>query len=137
MQEKEAKMKQQTTPFAVAVVDVQAIINVSSEVRALKEEQAVRTQELNQWLQKAQNEVNTEQDKVKQQALLQKYNAEFTLKRREIAINYQEKLKVVCDNIEHTIAEEAKAKGYQLVLAKNVTIYGGTDITEDIAKIVK
>lgn len=137
MQEKEAKMKQQTTPFSVAVVDVQAIVNVSSEVRALKEEQAVRTQELNQWLQKAQNEVNTEQDKVKQQALLQKYNAEFTLKRREIAINYQEKLKVVCDNIEHTIAEEAKAKGYQLVLAKNVTIYGGTDITEDIAKIVK
>jgi len=137
MQEKGNKMKQETSPFAVAVVDVQAIINVSSEVRALKEEQAVRTQELNQWLQKAQNEVNTEQDKVKQQALLQKYNAEFTLKRREIAINYQEKLKVVCDNIEHTIAEEAKAKGYQLVLAKNVTIYGGTDITEDIAKIVK
>ena len=137
MQEKGNKMKQETSPFAVAVVDVQAIVSVSSEVRSLKEEQALKTQELNQWLQKAQNEVNTEQDKVKQQALLQKYNAEFTLKRREIAINYQEKLKVVCDNIEHTIAEEAKAKGYQLVLAKNVTIYGGTDITEDIAKIVK
>ena len=137
MQEKGNKMKQETSPLSVAVVDVQAIVSVSSEVRALKEEQAVKTQELNQWLQKAQNEVNTEQDKVKQQALLQKYNAEFTLKRREIAVNYQEKLKVVCDNIEYTIAEEAKAKGYQLVLAKNVTIYGGKDITEDIAKIVK
>lgn len=130
-------MKQETNPFAVAVVDVQAIVNISSEVRALREEQVLKTQELNQWLQNAQNEVNTEQDKVKQQALLQKYNAEFTLRKREIAINYQEKLKVVSDNIEHTIAEEAKAKGYQLVLAKNVTIFGGTDITEDIAKIIK
>lgn len=137
MQEKGNKMKQETPQFAVAVVDVQTIVNVSSEVRALKEEQAVKTQELNQWLQRAQNEVNAEQDKVKQQALLQKYNAEFTLKRREIAINYQEKLKVISDNIEQTIAKEAKAKGYQLVLAKNVTIYGGTDITEDIIKIIK
>ena len=137
MQEKGNNMKQEATPFAVAVVDVQTIVNVSSEVRALKEEQAIKNQELNEWLQKAQNEVNAEQDKVKQQALLQKYNAEFTLKRREIAINYQEKLKVVSDNIEQTIAKEAKAKGYQLVLAKNVTIYGGTDITEDIIKIIK
>ena len=137
MQEKGNKMKQETSPLSVAVVDVQAIVSVSSEVRSLKEEQALKTQELNQWLQKAQNEVNTEQDKIKQQALLQKYNAEFTLKQREIAVNYQEKLKVVCDNIEHTIAEEAKAKGYQLVLAKNVTIYGGKDITEDVIKIIK
>lgn len=137
MQEKGNKMKQETSPLSVAVVDVQAIVSVSSEVRSLKEEQALKTQELNQWLQKAQNEVNTEQDKIKQQALLQKYNAEFTLKQREIAVNYQEKLKVVCGNIEHTIAEEAKAKGYQLVLAKNVTIYGGKDITEDVIKIIK
>ena len=137
MQEKGNKVKQDTNLLSVAVVDVQTIVSISSEVRALKEEQAVKTQELNQWLRKAQNEVNTEQDKVRQQALLQKYNAEFTLKQREIAVNYQEKLKVVCGNIEHTIAEEAKAKGYQLVLAKQVTIYGGTDITEDIAKIVK
>ena len=121
----------------IAVVDVQAIVNASAQVKALKEEQALKTKELSQWLQVAQNEVNTEQDKERQQALLQKYNAEFALKRREIAINYQEKLKVVSDNIEHTIAEEAKAKGYQLVLAKNVTIFGGTDITENIAKIIK
>ena len=130
-------MKQQKDSLAVAVVDIQAVVNSSSEVKALREEQAIKTQELNQWLQKAQNEVNIEQDAIKQQALLQKYNAEFALKRREIAINYQTKLKVVSDNIEHTIAEEAKAKGYQLVLAKYVAIYGGTDITEDITKIVK
>lgn len=137
MQEKGNKVKQEISSLPVAVVDVQAIVNVSSEVRALREDQAIKTQELHQWLQNAQNEVNTEQDKVRKQALLQKYNAEFILRKREIAVNYQEKLKVVCANIEHTIAEEAKAKGYQLVLAKQVTIYGGTDITEDIAKIVK
>ena len=55
MQEKGNKVKQDTNLLSVAVVDVQAIVSISSEVRALKEEQAVKTQELNQWLQKAQN----------------------------------------------------------------------------------
>ena len=121
----------------IAVVDVQAIVSASEQVKTLKEEQAIKTKELNQWLQAAQNEVNTEQDKVRQQALLQKYNAEFDLKRRDIIIQYQEKLKVVSDNITRAVASGAEKKGYSMVIAKNIVIYGGDDITEDIAKIVK
>lgn len=141
------KMKKQTDIKAktntrfdtskIAVVDVQAIVSASEQVKTLKEEQAIKTKELNQWLQAAQNEVNTEQDKVRQQALLQKYNAEFDLKRRDIIIQYQEKLKVVSDNITRAVASGAEKKGYSMVIAKNIVIYGGDDITEDIAKIVK
>ena len=141
------KMKKQTDIKAktntrfdtskIAVVDVQAIVSASEQVKTLKEEKAIKTKELNQWLQAAQNEVNTEQDKVRQQALLQKYNAEFDLKRRDIIIQYQEKLKVVSDNITRAVASGAEKKGYSMVIAKNIVIYGGDDITEDIAKIVK
>ena len=82
-------------------------------------------------------EVNAKQDKERQQALLQKYNAEFALKRNEVAQQYQKELKIVSDSISQTVVTEAEKKGYQLVIAKNIVICGGTDITEDIAKIVK
>lgn len=130
-------MKNQSGTNNIAVVDVQEIVNSSAQVKALKEEQALKIKELNQWLQNAQNEVNAEQDKEKQQALLQKYNAEFALKRRDIALQYQQELKTVSDNISQTVAKEAEKKGYSMVIAKNIVVYGGVDITEDIAKIVK
>ena len=132
-----AKINTQSNANNIAVVNVQAIVNSSAQVKALKEEQATKVKELNLWLQNAQNEVNAEQDKERQQALLQKYNAEFALKRRDIALQYQQELKTVSDNISQTVAKEAEKKGYSMVIAKNIVVYGGVDITEDIAKIVK
>ena len=132
-----AKINTQPNTNNIAVVDVQSIVNSSAQVKALKEAQTKKVQELNLWLQNAQNEVNAEQDKERQQALLQKYNAEFALKRRDIALQYQQELQIVSNNISQTIAEEAVKKGYSMVVAKNLVIYGGLDITEDIAKIVK
>lgn len=132
-----AKASTNSNASNIAVVDVQSIVNSSAQVKALKEAQTKKVQELNLWLQNAQNEVNAEQDKERQQALLQKYNAEFALKRRDIALQYQQELQIVSNNISQTIAEEAVKKGYSMVVAKNLVIYGGLDITEDIAKIVK
>ena len=40
-------------------------------------------------------------------------------------------------SISSTIAAQAKAKGYDIVLAKSTVLYGGEDITAEIAKIVK
>ena len=132
-----AKASTNSNASNIAVVDVQAIVNSSAQVKALKEVQANKIKELNLWLQNAQNEVNTEHDKERQQALLQKYNAEFALKRRDIALQYQQELQAVSSNISQTVAAEAEKKGYSMVIAKNIVIYGGADITEDIAKIVK
>lgn len=132
-----AEINTQPNTNNIAVIDVQAVVNSSAQVKALREAQAAKVNELNLWLQSAQNEVNAEQDKERQQALLQKYNAEFALKRRDIALQYQQELQIVSNNISQTIAEEAVKKGYSMVIAKNLVIYGGLDITEDIAKIVK
>ena len=132
-----AEINTQPNTNNIAVIDVQAVVNSSAQVKALREAQTAKVNELNLWLQSAQNEVNTERDKERQQALLQKYNAEFALKRRDIALQYQQELQIVSNNISQTIAEEAVKKGYSMVIAKNLVIYGGLDITEDIAKIVK
>ena len=132
-----AKINTQSNANNMAVVDVQAVVNSSAQVKALKEAQTKKVQELNLWLQNAQNEVNAEQDKERQQALLQKYNAEFALKKRDIALQYQQELKTVSDNISQTVAKEAEKKGYSMVIAKNIVVYGGVDITENIARIIK
>ena len=132
-----AKTSTQSNTSSIAVIDVQAIVNSSAQVKALREAQAAKINELNLWLRNAQNEVNAEQDKERQQALLQKYNAEFALKRRDIALQYQQELKTASDNISQTVAKEAEKKGYSMVIAKNIVVYGGVDITENIARIIK
>ncbi|MEE6206860.1 MAG: OmpH family outer membrane protein [Alphaproteobacteria bacterium] len=121
----------------IAVVDVQAVVENSAQVKALKEEQLTKTKDLDAWLKNAQAEVKAEADKAKQEALLQKYNAEFAQKRAELAQQYQEKLKVISESISQTVGEYAQNSGYSLVLSKHITLFGGIDITEEIAKIVK
>ena len=132
-----AKTSTQSNTSSIAVVYVQAIVNSSVQVKALKEAQAAKVSELNAWLQNAQNEVNAEQDKERQHALLQKYNVEFALKKRDIILQYQQELKTVSDNISQTVAKEAEKKGYSMVISKNIVICGGVDITEHVAKIIK
>ena len=51
--------------------------------------------------------------------------------------NYAEKLKAIDKNINAIIAEQAKAKGYDMIIAKGVVVYGGDDITADVVKAVK
>ena len=134
---KTIKAKSAASSVKIAVADIDMIARASGEVNALKAEQAAKTRELALWLQNAQNELKKEQDKAKQAALLQQYNAVFAQKRAEIIREYQAKLKIVSDAISKTIADEAKKKGYDIVLAKNIVAFGGIDITADIAKIVK
>lgn len=48
----------------------------------------------------------------------------------------QELLKPIMDKINAAIKEVADAKGLSVVIGKNVVIYGGVDITQDVlAKI--
>ena len=127
----------QCSKSKVAVADIQKIVSKSQQVQNLKTEQMSKAQKLVEWLQNAQNEVKAEADEEKQKALLQKFNEEFAAKRDEIQQQYEEKLKAIDESITQTITDEAKKRGYKLVIAKGFTIYGGDDITEDIAKIVK
>ncbi|MBR1840628.1 MAG: OmpH family outer membrane protein [Alphaproteobacteria bacterium] len=121
----------------MAVVDVATIVNKSTEVKALKTDVETKTQELTLWLQGVQKEVKSEGNKEKQEALLQRYNAEFVQKRDELSKDYNEKLQAVDKDINDTIIKTAKEKGYKSVISKGVVIYGGDDITEEVIKVIK
>lgn len=123
--------------YKVAVVDVQKVIASSSQVKALKDEQQKKSQELTKFLETAKAALDKEKDAAKKKKLEEKYNKEFQSKREAIAKNYETKLLAIDKNITAVIASNAKTNGYNLVLAKGVVLSGGTDITSEIAKQVK
>lgn len=125
------------TDFKVAVVDVQKVVTESAQVKALKEEQKKKGQELAKFIETAKNNITKETDEKKKKALEEKYNKEFQSKREAIAKNYETKLLAIDKNISTVIDNNAKANGYNLVLAKGVVLSGGTDITTEISKALK
>ena len=123
--------------FKVAVVGVQQVVASSAQVKALKKEQQAKTEEVIKYIDKARKDVASVSDEKKKKALEDKYNKELVTKRETLEKDYATKLQAIDKNISSTIETQAKAKNYNVVLAKGVVLYGGDDITADIVKIVK
>lgn len=123
--------------YKVAVVDVNAVVSKSAQVQALKKEQQTKLQELQKWLNNARTDVAKQSTDENKQKLAKKYDAEFAKKQEAIKKNYATKLQAIDKSISETIATEAKAKNYNLVLSKGMVLYGGDDITASISKVVK
>ena len=123
--------------YKVAVVDVNAVVSKSAQVQALKKEQQTKLQELQKWLNNARTDVAKQSTDENKQKLAKKYDAEFAKKQEAIKKNYATKLQAIDKSITATIAQEAKAQNYNLVLSKGSVLYGGDDITASIAKVVK
>lgn len=124
-------------PSKIAVADVNKIVSQSSQVMALKKEQQLKMEELQKWLVNARKDVEKQSTKEGKEKLVKKYDGEFQKKQQAIQKNYTVKLQSIDKEISAVIAKEAKAKGYDIVIAKNVVLYGGDDITGAIAKQVK
>ena len=123
--------------FKVAVVNVPKLVESSAQVKALKEQNTKNIQELAKFGETAQNAIAKEKDPKKQKALKEKYQKEFQTKRSAMTKTYENKLIEIDKNISNIITTQAKAKGYNLVLAKSAVLVGGTDITDEIAAQVK
>jgi len=123
--------------YKVAVVDVASVISKSAQVKALKEEQQKKTAEIQKWLETVKADVDKQSTKENKEKLLQKYNTEFAKKQEAIRKDYAAKLQAIDKNISSVIAAQAKAKGYNIVIAKGIVLYGGDDITSEIIKTVK
>ena len=121
----------------VAVIDVQAVVAKSAQVQALKKEQQQKMEELQKWLKTVRADVEKQTTDEGKAKLVKKYDAEYAKKQTEIRNNYAAKLKTIDKSINETIAAQAKAKGYDMVIAKGVVVFGGDDITADVLKVVK
>jgi len=121
----------------VAVVDIQKVIDSSSQINTLKQEQQKKFQELSAFVQSAKKVISKEKKLTKRQALEDKYNKELNIKKIKMEKDYAAKLATVDKNINAAIEQQAKTKNYDLVLIKGVVLYGGEDITESVAQSVK
>ena len=124
-------------PSKIAVVDVQQVVNSSSQVQALKKDQEAKMKEVVAFIEKARKDVAATTDVKKKQALEEKYNKELSTKKAALDKNYADKLTAIDSAISKQIEAQAKVGGYDIVLAKGVVLYGGSDITEAVKKAVK
>ncbi len=120
----------------IAVVDLQKVVDSSSQVKALKKEHSAKIGELNQIISKAQAEIAKETDAKKIVEIQDKYTNQFNSKKSEIDKMYAGKLANIESKIKTEISNKAKADGYDFVFAKSVALYGGKDITNDISTMV-
>lgn len=70
-------------PSKIAVVDVQQVVNSSSQVQALKKEQQAKMKEVVAFVEKARKDVAGTTDVKKKQALEEKYNKELNNKKQQ------------------------------------------------------
>lgn len=123
--------------YKVAIVDVGQVVASSKDVQALRKEQEAKLVELQKWLETVRADVQKQSTEENKQKLIKKYDAEFVKKQEAIKKDYAAKLTAIDKNISDVINKTAKAKGYDLILAKGVVLYGGDDITKEIEKAVK
>lgn len=123
--------------FKVAVIDIQRIIESSSQIKALQSERKDKMDDLAAFVEKARSSVEKEKDLKKKKILEDKYNKELNLRKEAIDKNYNQKLSDIDKEITDLIKEKSTAAGYDLVLTKNTVLNGGVDITSEIIQNLK
>ena len=121
----------------IAVVDLQQIVNSSSQVKQLKQEHNKRINDLDKIIINARGEIANEKDPAKILLLEDKYMKEFNTKKQALENDYSSKLSAIEKNIKSEITKKAQKNGYEYVFAKSVVLHGGKDITNEIIGTIK
>ena len=123
--------------YKVAVIDVNQVLENSSEVQVLKNKQNKDMQELNTLISKAQNDILNEHDKTKVIQKEASYRKQIETKKQAMDKEYNEKLVKINEKIKSIVDKEAKDSNYNLVLPTGIVISGGEDITQNVLKKMK
>ncbi len=127
-----------TTPeYKIAVVDIATILKNSKEINALKIEQEKQMQNMQATIDKAKAEISKEQDPEKIAQLEEKYRNEINKQKLALDTSYNNKLTAIDNKIKTAVVEKARSMNYNMVLPKNTVLFGGDDITEQVATIIK
>ena len=123
--------------YKVAVVDVPELIQNSAQVRNLVADQQKQMNDMRTFIEKAQADITKQADEKKRKELEEKYNKELRSKQEAIQKDYETKRNNIEKNITDVITKQAQAEKYNIVLLKNMVIYGGTDITDKVKSNIK
>ncbi len=126
-----------TTPdYRVAIVDIQRVVANSNEIKALKIEQEKQIQNMQLTINKARETISKEKDPAKIAALEEKYRNEINNQKLALDESYNKKLSAIDSKIKTAVVEKARSMNYNIVLPKNTVLFGGDDITDQVAAII-
>lgn len=125
-----------TTP-EIGIIDLKKIGSEAEMFKQYKQEQDAQEEQLAKWVSKVQKEIANAKTDKKRKELIEKYSKEEIQKREEIQNVLGPKIKENDEKIRALIKEEAESKGLSAVVLKDVVMFGGVDITEDVIKQAK
>lgn len=123
--------------FKVAVIDIPQVVSQSAQVKQLQKDHKAKADDIVKFVEKARKDVASITDASKKKAAEEKYNKELVAKKEKMDKEYSTRLQAIDESITKQIVTKAQQDGYSLVISKNIVLYGGIDITNDIVKIVK
>lgn len=121
----------------IAVINMKAVLQKSAQLQALNKEQQTKIKDLEKWIQTCQADIAKQQTQAGKEKLAKKYDEELKKKHEAITKNYKTKIQLIDKSITDTIAAQAKAKGYDMVINRDVVMFGGDDITDAVLSVVK
>ncbi len=121
----------------IAVVDVAKILKDSPQIIALNKQQDIKEAEMKKWLEDAKKEINKQTTNETKISLAKKYDAELLKKQQVNRAEYVKKLEAFDNLIMKAVGDAAKSQGFDLILSKSAVLYGGNDITAQVAGVVK
>ena len=124
-------------PSKVAIVNVPKLLEASKALKAAQDAQLKQTKDMLKWYDTASADIQKQTTKAGKDALIKKYEAQLTQKKKTIKDAYAKKVNQVDTQLDNAITTKAKAMGYELVLRKDAVLFGGTDITAEILPLVK
>ncbi|MBE7707644.1 MAG: hypothetical protein E7Z88_02935 [Cyanobacteria bacterium SIG27] len=124
-------------PAKVAYVNVPKLLAASKALKAAQDAQMKQTKDMLKWYDTASADIQKQTTKAGKDALIKKYEAQLTQKKKTIKDAYAKKVNQVDTQLDTAITTKAKAMGYNLVFRKDALLFGGTDITNEILPLVK
>lgn len=122
---------------SIAVVNLEQVLEQSPKLNAIRKDNEVKLNELTQWIDEVNKEIDAETDAAKHQKLANQYRKLTSEKEKVIKQEYNNRLKEVDAEITALIDKVAKEHGCNVVFANTSMVSGGKDITDDVIKELK
>ncbi|MBQ9034719.1 MAG: OmpH family outer membrane protein [Alphaproteobacteria bacterium] len=121
----------------IAVVDVQFLVNQTPSVLALRAEQQQNASIIQNWINGVNSQLSQIADQNTRNATAQQYQIELNKRQQMLQSQYAMKIQAIDAELSKLISDVANEKKLDYVFAKGMVVFGGTDITEDVAKLLK
>ena len=123
--------------YRIAVINIPQIIANSEEIKILKAEQEKSLSTMQDTIEKAKLEISKETNPQKAMQLEEKYGNEINKQKLARDKSYNQKLLAIDNKIKTAVVENAHSMHYNIVLPKNIVLFGGDDITDAVATMIK